>query len=173
MSYWEFLVQPYNLPFLALGVVGVAVLLANRRSARDLFRLSAGLVAAGVLGLTLNGAVHDLALGDIGSRFPLVLVLALVLSVPVAWACGRLRDRFFRSPERVLWNAPGLEGREAKVVSRRVQSTPGSGRAQRHDPDGTMHLVRCHTSEASLGFGHQIRLMEYDDDEKSYLVEPL
>lgn len=168
MSYLEFLVEPHNLVFLGAAAAGVAVHLAS--GDRDLFRPAAGLVALGVWGLTLTGAVHDLRLGGIADRFPEVLLGAVCLAALSAWGAGALRDRFFPPVDEVHFNEPGLEGAEGRVVSRDVGEAPGSGRAQWHGGDGHMHLVQCHTAGEVLRFGTRVRLEEFDDEAKSYRV---
>lgn len=173
MSYLDFLAEPYNLAFLGSAVAGVAVLLVSRRSSRDWILVHAGLIALGVVGLTLNGAIHDLGLGDPAGRFPQVLAASLPAAVVVAFAARWVRDRFFPPVRSVRFNEPGLEGVEARVVSRGVDEAPGSGRAQWHDGEGVLHLVTCHTADGSIGFGTSVRLEEFDDEHGSYLVRPL
>lgn len=172
MSYLEFLARPFNLPFLAALAAGVAVLLVGRSSPRDLFYVHAWLLGVAFTGLTLNGAIHDLRLGDPGGRFPLVLLASGVVGVGVAFVGRRIRDRLFPPVESVRFNERGLEGVEARVVSRRVREEPGSGRAHWHDGDGVLHLITCHTSGGSLGFGTTVTLEEFDDEHGSYLVRP-
>lgn len=170
MSYLEFLARPFNLPFLAALAAGVAVLLVARRSSRDLFYVHAWLLGLAFTGLTLNGAIHDLRMGDPGARFPVVLVASSLVAAGVALVGRRIRDRLFPPVEAVRFNERGLEGVEARVVSRRVREEPGSGRAQWHDGDGVLHLVTCHTSGGSVGFGTTVTLEEFDDEHGSYLV---
>ena len=173
MSYLDFLLEPYNLVYLASLGAGGIVLLWARAARRDLFRVHAGLIALGIAGLTVNGAVHDLRLGDPGELFVRSALVALVLAALGTVAAGWIRDRFFPPIREVAFNERGLEGVEAKVVSRRVEADPGSGRAQWHDGDRVLHLVACHTSEASVGFGRTVRLEEYDDEHDSYRVRPV
>lgn len=170
MSYLEFLARPYNLVFLALGFASLVVRVIHGRGDRDLFAWFAGLLAACVLGLTINGAIHDLSLGDPADRFPLVLTISLVAAVPVGWGIARIRQRLFPPVESIQFNEPGQSGMEARVVSREVGQEPGSGRAQWHDGKGGLHIVRCHTGGATVKFGSQVRLEAFDEEEGSYLV---
>lgn len=170
MSYLDFLLQPFNLVYVAAVAAGLGVLLWARRSGRDLFVVHAGLIALGIAGLTVNGAVHDLELGDPGDLFLRSLVVAAVLAAAATVAGRWIRDRFFPPIRRVMFNERGLEGVEAKVVSQRVEPEPGSGRAQWHDGDDVLHLVSCHTGGGSVGFGRTVRLEEYDDEHDSYRV---
>lgn len=172
MSYLEFLGRPYNLFFLGLGVVGVVVLLVGRRREEDLFLAHTGLIAMAVAGLTLNGAIHDLALGDPADRFPAVLGLSAVIAAAAAGVGRLLRDRFFPPVREVHFNERGLEGVEARIVSRSVDADPASGRAHWHDGDGGLHLVTCHTAEGRIEFGRTVRLEAFDDEHGSYVVRP-
>lgn len=172
MSYLEFLGRPYNVFFLVMGGLGVAVLLVARRREEDLFLVHVGLIALGFAGLTLNGAIHDLALGDPADRFPSVLGLSVVIAAVSAGVGRRVRDRFFPPVREVHFNERGLEGVEARIVSRGVDTDPGSGRAHWHDGDGRLHLVTCHTSEGRIEFGRTVLLEEFDDEHGSYLVRP-
>jgi len=158
VNYGEFLLQWYNLLFLAVGAGGLGLALYSRRRGRDSLPVGATALAAAVAGLTLNGAVHDLGLG------------ALVLGAGAGWALTRARDRWFPPIEGVRWNPPGQEGAEARVVSSSVEEEPGSGRAQWQDEDGVVTLVRCHTAEGSMKFGARVRLEEYDEEGSSYRV---
>lgn len=170
MSYLEFLARPYNLAFLALGIASLAVRVIHGRGDRDLFAWFAGLLAACVLGLTINGAIHDLSLGDPAGRFPFVLAISLVAAAPVGWGIARIRQRLFPPVESIQFNDPGQSGMEARIVSREVGEEPGSGRAQWHDGEGGLHIVRCHTEGPTVKFGRQVRLEAFDEEEGSYLV---
>lgn len=173
MSYLEFLVRPFNLVFLASAAAGVAVLLLARSRERDLFLVHAGLLAFGVAGLTLTGAVHDFRLGPPGERLPEILAASVVLAAGAAFGARWIRDRFFPPVRDVRFNEPGLEGVEARVVSDGVDEAPGSGRAHWHDGEGALHLVACHSDGDRIGFGENVRLEEYDDEHGSYLVRPV
>lgn len=173
MSYLEFLQRPFNLVFVAAAAAGLVVLAVSQRTERDLFPVHVGLLAFGAAGLTLTGAIHDLGLGSPADRLPEVLALSGLVAWGAAVGLRRLRDRFFPPVRDVLFNQPGLEGVEARVVSDGVEQTPGSGRAQWHDGEGALHLVSCHTAEGRIAFGQTVRLEEYDDDHGSYRVRPV
>lgn len=173
MSYLEFLLRPFNLPFVGAAAAGVAVWIVARRAGRDLLLARVGLVAFGVTGLTLTGAVHDLRLGSPGGRLPEILVASAGLALAAAWGIRALRDRYFPPVRDVRFNEPGLEGAEARVVSDGVEEAPASGRAHWHDGDGALHLVACHSASGRIGFGESVRLEEYDDEHGSYRVRPM
>lgn len=173
MSYLEFLLRPFNLPFLGAVVAGAAAWVAARRTGRDLILVRAGLVAFGVVGLTLTGAVHDLGLGSPAGRLPEILAASFLTAAASAWGFRALRDRFFPPVRDVRFNEPGLEGVEARVVSDGVDETPASGRAHWHDGEGALHLVSCHSASGRIGFGESVRLEEYDDEHGSYRVRPV
>lgn len=170
MSYLEFLVQPFNLPFLVAALLGMAAVPVGRRLRRSGLGPAAGLMAAGVCGLTWNGAIHDLGLGSPAPRLPLVLAFSAVLGAASGWGAVRLRDRWFRPIRGVAVTEPGHEGTEAVLVSRRTGPAPGSGRAQWQDGSGILHVVRCHTSGPVLRFGRTVRLGAYDPVGRSYRV---
>ena len=170
MSYGEFLLQWYNLLFLAAGVGGLGLALYRRRRGRDPLPVGATALATAVAGLTLNGAVHDLGLGDPADHFWWVLPAALLLGAGAGWALTRARDRWFPPSEVGGWNPAGEEGAEARVVSSSGEEEPGSGRAQWQDEDGVLTLVRCHTAEGSMKFGARVRLEEFDEEGNSYRV---
>lgn len=173
MSYLEFLLRPFNLVFVGAVVAGLAVLALSRAAERDLVLAHAGLIAFGVVGLTLTGAVHDLRLGSPGERLPEILVVSAAAAVAGSLGVRWLRDRFFPPVRDVQFNQPGLEGVEARVVSDGVDETPGSGRAHWHDGEGKLHLVSCHSASGRIGFGATVRLEEYDDEHRSYRVRPV
>lgn len=170
MSYGEFLLQWYNLIFLAAGVLGLAVALFGGGPDRDPLRFAATALATAVVGLTLNGAVHDLQLGSPVDHFWWVLPSALLGGGALGWGITRARDRWFPPVRGVRWTPEGEEGAEARVVSSSVGEEPGSGRAQWQDDEGVVTLVRCHTAEGTMKFGARVRLEEYDEAEDSYLV---
>lgn len=171
MSYGEFLLEWYNLVFLAAGTVGLAAALLGRRLGRDPVPVASTALTAGVAGLTLNGAVHDLRLGDPAGHFWWVLPAALALGAAAGWGFTKARDRWFPPVRGVRLNPPGQEGAEARVVSASVEEEPGSGRAQWQDEEGVLTLVKCHTAEGSMKFGADVRLESFDEAEDSYLVE--
>ncbi len=171
MSYGEFLLRWYNLLFLAVGAAGLAAALMGRgRLGRDPVPAASTALAAAVAGLTLNGAVHDLRLGDPADHFWWVLPAALLVGAAAGWGFTRARDRWFPPVRGVRLNPTGQEGAEARVVSSSVDEEPGSGRAQWQDEEGVLTLVKCHTAEGTMKFGADVRLEAYDEAEDSYLV---
>lgn len=171
MSYGEFLLQWYNLVFLATGTLGAAVALTGRsREGRDRFLPAAAALATALVGLTLNGAIHDLRLGDPASHFWWVLPVSLLAGGASGLGLRWARNRWFPPVRGVRLNPPGQEGAEAKVVSSSVDEAPASGRAQWQDEDGILTLVKCHTREGEMGFGAEVRLESRDEEEESYLV---
>ncbi|MFB6368243.1 MAG: hypothetical protein ABEJ00_01325, partial [Gemmatimonadota bacterium] len=160
MSYGEFLLQWYNLVFLAAGALGAVVALAGRsREEGGRFLPAAAALATALVGLTLNGAIHDLRLGDPASHFWWVLPVS---RLGLRWA----RNRWFPPVRGVRFNPPGQEGVEAKVVSSSVDEEPASGRAQWQDEDGVLTLVKCHTreGEGGMGFGADVEKNKEDED---------
>ena len=170
MSYGEFLLQWYNLIFVAAGAVGLAAALFGGGEDRDPLRFAATALSTSIVGLTLNGAIHDLRLGDPAGHFWWVLPGALVGGALLGWGIESARNRWFPPVRSVRWNPPGQEGAEARVVSSSVEEEPASGRAQWQDEDGVLTLVKCHTAEDEMKFGARVRLEEYDEARDSYLV---
>ena len=170
MTYLEFLSRWYNLVFLFLGAAGLTCAAWGRVRRRDLFRVAATSVVTAVIGLTWNGTIHDLGLGSPTPWFPYVLVG----SAAAGWLAGRwlwrFRGRHFRPIESVRFNRPGLEGVEARLVSRGAGPAAGSGRAQWQDEEGNLHIVHVHTAEGNLGFGRRVRLEHFDPETESYQV---
>lgn len=174
-EYLAFLSEWFNLPWL-VAVAG-GVLLAFLGPRRHLFSPSALAIAAGVTGLTLNGAIHDLRLGAIGPRFPLVALLSLGVGALAGWLGPRLRDRIAPPVTGVTFNDPDLEGREAVILSARVgEGGDEIGRARHRDADGVSHIVRIRLADggetASLPFGSRITLDRYDRRARAYAVRP-
>ena len=173
MNYFEFLARWYNLPFVVLVLTGVAVGMVARAGRKRATALSTGLVAAGIVGLTWNGALHDLGIEGYAERFGLVLLASGLAGAAIGIATDRARRKLFPAVEGLAFTVPGLEGSEARIVSREVTSEPGSGRAQWRDDDGVMHLVRVHAGEGPIRFGRSVRLTEFDPDSRSYRIEEL
>ncbi len=171
MSYLEFLARGYNLPFLALAAGALVAGLYGRATRRRTTALSTGLAAAALVGLTWNGALHDLGVVDIGRRFPLVLLVSLVAGVLLGLGLDRLRRRLFPPVEGVAFTESGLEGSEGRIVTRTAGPEPASGRAQWQDVAGVIHVVRVHTGEELIRFGRRVRLVEWDEAARSYRVE--
>ena len=170
MTYWQFLAEWYNAAFLLLGLAGAALAVASRLSGRDLIEVAVALMAAAVVGLTWNGAIHDLSLGSPAPRFPYVLAVSLALGWLIGRGLSRVRQRYFRPISAVRFNRPGHEGTEARLVTRTTGIEPGSGRAQWQDEEGVLHIVHAHTGGAELGFGLTVRLERFDAGAESYLV---
>lgn len=171
MSYLDFLTRWYNLSFLFLVLAGLGVGWKGRLSKRRASAVSLGLVAAGIVGLTINGALHDLGIEGYERRFPAVLAGAILIGGLIGMLVTRARRRLFPAVEGMAFTVPGLEGSKARIVSREVVAEPASGRAQWRDEDGVMHIVRVHTREGTLPFGREVRLVSYDERGRSYLVE--
>ena len=174
-AYLTFLSQWYNLPWLLAAAAGVLLALFGRR--RHLFSPSALTVAAGVTGLTLNGAIHDLGLGAIGPRFPIVAVLSIAIGLLAGWSGPRLRDRIAPPVTGVTFNQPDLEGKEAVVLSARVgEGGDPVGRARHRDAEGVSHVVRVRLApEAaveSVRFGARVQLGRFDAASRLYPVRP-
>lgn len=182
MTYLQFLGQWYNLVW--LGAVGAGLLLAlrARSSERGGTESRAGprtsaatvLVAGGVLGLTLNGAIHDFRLGEAARRFPIVFVASLVGGWLFAWGSSRLRHRFAPPVTGLTFNREGLEGREAVVLSGSLDES-GVGRARYRDPAGVAHIVRIYrrsgADSTELRFGRRVRLGSFDEALRAYAAE--
>jgi hypothetical protein len=173
LNYLEFLVRWYNFPFVVSILLGAAMAIVRRLGRRRRTALSTGLVAAGVVGLTWNGALHDLGVGGYESRFPLVVAASVLIGALVGWTVERARRSLFPAVEGLAFTVAGLEGREARVVSREVTEEPGSGRVQWRDEDGVLHLVRVHSEAEGIRFGRSVRLVEFDPGLRSYRVEAL
>lgn len=171
MTYLEFLSRWYNLAFLAVAAVGVSALTWAKIRGGDRFRLAAITLITAIVGLTWNGAIHDLGLGSPAPRFPLVLVG----SAAIGWLAGRwidgFRQRHLRRITAVRFNRAGHEGVEARIVSRVMGAAPGSGRAQWQDEEGALHIVRAHTDGEVLGFGRRVILLAFDPHFNSYRVQ--
>ena len=173
MTYFQFLAHWYNLVFLALGAAGLICAAWGRMRGRDLFRLAATLLVSAVIGLTWNGTIHDLQLGDPGPRFPYVLIGSVLAGWLAGRWLGRIRARHFRPISAVRFNREGHEGVEARLVTRAAGAIPGSGRAQWQDAEGTLHVVHVHTSGEEIGFGRRVVLDRFDPSVESYLVTAL
>lgn len=176
MAYLQFLGEWYNLTWVGAVCAGLLLVILRRRETPDGRRSSPGvaLIAAGVIGLTLNGALHDFRIGPIARWFPLVAVLALVGGWLIARAASRFRHRWFPPVRAVAFNQPGLEGEEAVVLSADLEPG-GIGRARHRDEEGTSHILRVHLPDggdpAALRFGGRVRLGTFDPERRSYPVE--
>lgn len=181
MAYLRFLGEWYNLVWVGAVCTGLLLLALRRRGASDAApgpRTSPGivLVAAGVLGLTLNGALHDFRVEPIAPWFPLVAALALGAGWLIARSASRFRHRWFPPVRAVAFNQPGLEGEEAVVLTADLEHGR-IGRARHRDQTGTSHILRVHLSEddegGTLRFGGRVRLGTFDPERRSYPVEPV
>lgn len=185
MTYLEFLAQWYNLPWVTAVAGGLLLALKRRLGPRGgEARADAAaaprtsptvlLVAAGVVGLTLNGAIHDFRVGSVGRWFPLVAVLAVASGWLIAWGGSRVRHRYVPPVRGVMFNQPGLEGREAVVLNAALP--PGrTGRGRYRDEAGISHIVRIHlpadADAREVRFGDRVRLGAFDTDRGSYPVQ--
>lgn len=173
MTYLGFLGQWFNLAFLALALAGLFSMIWGRAKGRDLFAVTAGLILTAFIGLTMNGAIHDLGLGSPAPRFPLVLIVSVAVGWLGGWGLGRVRERHFRPISAVRFNRPGHEGVEATLVTREAGPVPGSGRAQWQDSEGALHIVHVHTAAEEIGFGRRVVLGTFDPSTRSYRVTAL
>jgi len=176
LAYLRFLGEWYNLIWVGALCAGLLFLLARRSEIPAGPRASSGavLVVSGVVGLTLNGALHDFRLGPIERWSPLVIPLSLGTGWLIARGASRLRHRWFPHVRAVAFNRPDLEGKEAVVLSADLE--PGRiGRARHRDETGTSHIVRIHVADtgepAVLRFGRRVRLGRFDTDRRSYPVD--
>lgn len=178
MAYLRFLGEWYNLVWVGATCAGLLFVALARREPPVGPRASPAiaLIAAGVLGLTLNGALHDFRVEPIGKWFPLVAVLALGAGWLVARSASRLRHRWFPPVRGVAFNQPGLEGEEAVVLSADLEHGR-IGRARLRDESGISHILRVHLADeegvGALRFGGRVRLGKFDPDRRSYPVEPV
>jgi hypothetical protein len=186
LSYLAFLIQWYNWAYLAalvlavlsftpLGLVaglgnGLArVLGVEKVSGRLLMRVFA--VGVGVVGLTVNGALHDYFPDSQQRGFLPGLILTLAVAGLLTRSVGRLFERQFPEIKAVGWGATDLAGREGRVVSREVSAEYPAGRAQVMNEDGTLHMVMCKTRDEGLPYGAAVVLTEYDESDRRYFVE--
>lgn len=171
MSYAEFLVEWYNLPFV-MAVVGAGVLAAALRRVGG-SRWSPALFLGGIAGLTMNGAIHDLGLGSPATRFPLVVAFALASGGGLVILGRRLRRRLFPPVTGVTWNQRGLDGSAAQIVTATGGPDSPFGRARVRDQEGVSHVVRVRFEGPALRFGRRIRLGSFDEPTESYPAEPV
>lgn len=173
MSYGEFLLQWYNLPWLAAGLGGALAWLVRRGGPG-----ATGALVAGIAGLTLNGGLHDLGLGPIGARFPIVAASSLLAGVLAGWGLPRLRRRILPPVTGVTFNEPGMEGREVIVLSASL-AVGDVGRARHRDADGVVHVVRVVNATRAEGngepprpvrFGARLALGPFDEATRAYEI---
>lgn len=157
---------------MAAGVAGAVMMFRPHR--QHLPRWAPGaLFAAGIIGLTLNGAIHDLSLGTPTRWFPLVSIIAMAGGVGFAMSGMHLLRRLFPPVTGVTWNEPGLEGSVAQVVTSTAASASSGGRARVRGADGVVHVVRIYAPGQSLRFGRKVKLGPFDDSRSAYPVEPV
>ena len=178
MAYLRFLGEWYNLVWVGAVCAGLLLGLARSREAAAGPRTSPGvfLLATGIAGLTLNGAIHDFRVGSLERWFPLAAGLALGAGWVIARVASEFRRRWFPPVRAVAFNQPGLEGEDAVVLT--ADLVPGRiGRARHRDESGTSHILRIHVADGgeagTLRFGGRVRLGEFDPDRRSYPVEPI
>ena len=186
MSYLEFLTRWYNWPYLAGLAVSVAAFLRlppTRRLGerfRDLldlqevsgrFLLLVFGLSFGILGLTLNGALHDYwrRWQEIGAVPGFVVAGGAALLI--TRGLGRVQERHFPRYTSVKFGSPDLEGYEGRVVSRVVSPDYRAGRAQVMEEGGTLHVVLCKTSAEEIPYSATVRLQAYDPADGRYFVE--
>jgi hypothetical protein len=185
LSYLAFLLQWYNwvylvalvmagLSFTPLPVAAVGRWLGRRLgvsevSGRVLLRVFA--VVTAVVGLTVNGALHDYLPAEQERGFVPGLVLTLLVAAWATRSVGRLFERQFPEIKAIGWGATDLAGRQARVVSREVSVEYPAGRAQVMDEDGTLYMVLCKTRGEELPYGALVILREYDEADRRYYVE--
>lgn len=188
MNYFQFLIQWYNWPYLAgLGMMLLSLayrpflaglgraagrrLGLTRTAGHSVVRTFGTTVA--VVGLTVNGALHDY--WPSGQEWGFVPGLAFTLSFAayVTKRFGRFRERTFPPIRAVGLGARDLTGLEGRVVSRSVDSKYRAGRAQVMDSEETLHIVMCKTTGKEIPYGARVVLGEYDPADGRYYVERL
>lgn len=185
MTYLEFLLQWYNWPYLAaLALAAIARVLPSvfRRPGETLVAalslrrvaphtlLAIFSLALGIVGLTINGALHDYSPDLLSVGFVPALLLSVMLAATAAHVVGRVLQRHFPEIRAVGFGARDLAGQEGRVVSRRVGPEYRAGRAQVMMGDGTLHMVLCKTRTAVIPYGAKIVLQEYDSEDGRYYV---
>lgn len=188
MSYFVFLVQWYNWPYLAGIGLGLASLARparlgrlGERSRRLLgFRRASGHVivrvfslSMAVAGLTINGALHDYWPSAQERGFLPGLVVSTLLALLVTRWIGGIFDRHFPEIKAIAWGSPDLSGRAGRVVSRLVSPDYRAGRAQVMGEDETLHMVLCKTGEGEIPYGAEIVLGDYDAEDGRYFVRSI
>jgi hypothetical protein len=186
VSYLVFLLQWYNWLYLAgllLGAGTVARLEAldragaalgrglgvRRVSGRSILRTFA--FSFVVVGLTVNGALHDYWPAAQERGFLPGLALTTLVAALVTRGIGRIFERHFPEIKAIGWGSPDLSGREGRVVSRVVSPDYRAGRAQVMGEDDTLHMVLCKTRKGEIPYGAAIVLREYDVEDGRYFVE--
>jgi hypothetical protein len=186
VNYFTFLLQWYNWPYLAaivlaaaslarlgwLGRVGARLggwLGVRRVSGHRVLRVFT--VALALVGLTLNGALHDYLPTSQERGFLPGLLLAILIAGLTTRAMGRVFERHFPEIKAIGWGARHLTGSRGRVVSRMVSRDYRAGRAQVMGEDETLHIVLCKTEEGEIPYGAVVELGEYDQAAGRYNVE--
>jgi hypothetical protein len=188
VSYLEFLLQWYNWPYLGALALAALSLLRPHALARPgaalgrLLRLPrlSGLAVArmftlgiAVVGLTINGALHDYWPQAQETAFAPGFLLTLFLTAVFTRAIGAFVQQRFPEIKGVRWGGPGLSGRQGRVVSRMISADYRAGRAQVIGDDEVLHVVLCKTRGDPIGYGAEVRLGEYDERDGRYFVQRL
>ncbi len=187
MSYLQFLIQWYNWPYMAALLLAALSLFPStildrsgrvvgrrlgfeRVSGRTTLRTFA--LAFCVVGLTINGALHDYWPSAQERGFIPGLILTTTLAALFTRALGRSLERHFPEIKAVGWGSPNLSGQEGRVVSRLVSPDYRAGRAQvMVEDEETLHMVLIKTREGEIPYGATVVLGEYDDSDGRYYVE--
>ncbi len=188
MNYLTFLIQWYNWPYLAALLLFAASLarpaalgrlgswlggLMGFRRVSGFAVLRVFVVTLGIVGLTVNGALHDYwpAAQERGS-VPGLLV-TLLLAGLVTRSVGRIFEQHFPEIRAISWGSSDLSGRRGRVVSRVVSVDYRAGRAQVMGEEDTLHIVLCKTRGNEIPYGVEVVLGEYDEKDGRYYVEAL
>lgn len=188
MNYLEFLLRWYNWPYLAALLIALASLgrlgPVGRLGARigrwlHLERLSDHAVlrtfvlSVAVVGLTINGALHDYWPEAQETAFAPALALTLFLATVFTRAIGGVVKRHFPEIRAVQWGGAGLSGERGRVVSRLIGSDYRAGRVQVMGENHTLFMVLCKTRGEEIPYGAEVRLGEYDEGDGRYFVRPV
>ena len=188
MSYLQFIIQWYNLPYLGSLALALAsmvrpgwfadlgMLLGRRLGLQTVAGQSVVFVfslSLGIVGLTVNGALHDYWSSAQKPGFLPGFILATVVALLMARGVGRVRERHFPEIKAVRFGTATLSGSEGRVVSGRVSPEYLAGRAQVMDEDGTLHVVLCKTREQEISYASTVVLGDYDPGDGRYFVEPV
>ncbi len=185
MNYLQFLAQWYNWPFLMGIALAAATLLRPAAFASLGARLGRHLglervpgnsvlmvfgLTLGLVGLTLNAALHDYWPAAQKAGFAPNLIVSLVLALWVVRWVGRVRERHFPEIKSVKFGTPELSGQEGRIVSRMVGTDYQAGRAQVMGDDGTLHVVLCKTRSGEIDYAASVVLLDYDSGDGRYYV---
>jgi hypothetical protein len=185
VDYFAFLLQWFNWPYLAAFVIGIASIVIPA-SVRPLGLAMAGWFgvgrvrghviarvfgfALGIIGLTVNGGLHDYWPEAQERGFLPGLVVSILLATLITRRIGRAFERHFPEIRAVGWGSPDLSGQEGRVVSRVVSPEYRAGRAQVMGENETLHMVLCKTKEGEIPYGAAVVLGEYDAGDGRYFV---